>query len=186
MNKVYNFIVAICVGVIITLSFFLKKVLKEVKLLKNNNASSSNFGTGEISSKFREAIDSISYEDALLRTYRNYKKEISPYPKYDEELYGTVYSLENKLINEIATHSLKDINELEGEDVVLVVSCKFADMHNGYIRLFLEDPYGKITTERFKVKQFHEPEGRLLIVRGHVKNGKLSVNSLERTRIRAS
>lgn len=194
MNKLLSFIVVTCIAVIVILTFFLKKILNEIKSLKNNasntsdtfNTSSSNFGTGDISNKFKEAIDSISHDEILRRTYRYYKKEISPYPKYDEVLNGTIYDRENKWINEIATHSLKDISELENEDVVLVVTCKFVDMHNGYIRLFLEDAYNKITTEKFKVKQFHEPEGRLLIVRGQVKNQKLYVSNLERTRIRAS
>jgi hypothetical protein len=119
-------------------------------------------------------------------------REYSPYPKLDEAvLQYPVYLYENKWINETATHSLKELKKTsDAESVVLIVICKFAmNEQSKSIRLVVEDPFSKMTTNGFKGVPLEEAQtwnNKLIILKGNYKQGKFHVTNVQRTRYLAS
>ncbi|MCG8541110.1 MAG: hypothetical protein MJA82_14430 [Clostridia bacterium] len=162
-------------GVLITsisvLSYIVYQQQKKIKLLgqKTNNSN-----INSQSSK----VDSAAEVGWPYATVTN------------PDFYNTIYDKKRKWINDRATHSLlaftKEADIRTYEKVVLILYCRFVKVNqDGSMKLLVEDPYGEIWTETFKLNLPSDDSagnfsGKMCEIHGRIHRKKLTIKRVIR------
>jgi len=189
-------IVTMLVGAIVAIVLLVKENLrlKSAKTATPTASISSNGGAKEGVSNTSVSGTNNTKNKTSSQDCSNKKNVYPDATGIPIDWYGSVYTLKNSWVNELATANLLQIKTYGNlGEVVVIANCKLVEPRQDGYRLILEDPYDTIRTELIPTARVTARDGKfdhdtvngfignILIIRGISKEGKFTVKEIKKS-----